>query len=373
MSISICEYSPQHVEAVRQFNDRLRAGCVTSQFPTSPVPLWLPNVAGRKPFQQYFVAADEQGAVRGGYILKHEDFWIRNRVVSLADFQLPISEGVVDRTYVQIGPLVLRHATQTQPLLFGLGMGGRREPVAQLLQAAGWTMFAVPFFFRVVHPAAFLRNLAILRRRGPAVRWTLDALGLSGLGWLGVRALQAFYRRQLPSDPNVAFGPQSEFSTWADALWEECKSQYGMSAVRNAETLQILYPQTDSRFIRLLVTRHKRPIGWAVLLNTPLSGHRQFGNMRLGSIVNCFAATAETAHVVGAARTFLESQRVDLIISNQAHAAWRRGFRQAGFLQGPSNFLFAASRDLTKLLERQSVPSDDLHVNRGDGDGPIHL
>jgi hypothetical protein len=373
VSISIHPYSAAHVEAVRQLNDRLRAGGETSQFPISPVPEWLPNVAGRKPFQEYYVADDDRGAVRGGYILKHEDFWIRDRVVPLADLQLPLSEGVVDKAYVPIGPLVLRHALQTQPLLFGLGMGGPRESLARLLQAAGWTMFAVPFFFRIVHPAAFLRNLAILRRRGPVARWTFDALAMSGVGWLGVRGVQAFYRRRVPADPDVAFEPQNEFSAWADLLWDECKTQYGMSAVRNAETLQVLYPQADPRFIRLLVTRRRRPIGWAVLLDTRVAGHKQFGDMRLGSIVNCLAATAETAHVAGAARTFLESQGVDLIISNQSHAAWCRGLRQAGFLQGPSNFLFAASRDLAKLLDRQGVRNEDLHVNRGDGDGPINL
>ena len=61
------------------------------------------------------------------------------------------------------------------------------------------------------------------------------------------------------------------------------------------------------------------------------------------------------------------------MVSNQSHAAWRGGFRQAGFLAGPPHFLFASSPELTKLLRREGLENDDLHFNRGDGDGPINL
>lgn len=164
-----------------------------------------------------------------------------------------------------------------------------------------------------------------------------------------------------------------EFSTWADDLWQQHKSQYGMSAVRDAETLRILYPKEDSRFIRLKIGDRSRTIGWTVLLSTPLTNHNHFGNMRLGSIVDCFAAVGDAAKIVCAARQHLETLGVDLIVSNQSHAAWQQGFRQAGFLRGPSNFIFASSRELTKLLRQNGVRNEDLHFNRGDGDGPNNL
>ena len=46
---------------------------------------------------------------------------------------------------------------------------------------------------------------------------------------------------------------------------------------------------------------------------------------------------------------------------------------RAGFLRGPSNFIFAASKNLAKLLEPFDSAKDEIHINRGDGDGPIHL
>ncbi len=143
--------------------------------------------------------------------------------------------------------------------------------------------------------------------------------------------------------------------------------------MRNAETGHILYPKQAPRFIRLKVSEWNRPLGYAVLMNTPLVDHNYFGNMRLGSIVSCFGHVADAATVVFAAKAYLESQGADLIVSNHCHAAWCRGFHQAGFLRGPSNFIFAASGALTDMLRRAGVENDDLHFNRGDGDGPINL
>ena len=62
---------------------------------------------------------------------------------------------------------------------------------------------------------------------------------------------------------------------------------------------------------------------------------------------------------------------MDLIVSNQLHAAWRKALAGAGFHHGPSNFLFAASPALAARIG--DAADDELHMNRGDGDGPIHL
>ena len=370
--MKIREHAEEHTEAVRQFNERLKAGGIALQFPLSPTPAWLPKLAGRRVFQEHYLALDDEAAVRGAYILKHQDFWIKDAVVSIGDFHSPVSEGAVNKSYAQVAVQLLRDALGRQPLLYGLGMGSYRQPIARLLSAAGWRMFSVPFFCRIVHPTRFLRRAAYLRRKAP-MRWAMDALAVSGLGWLGVHALQAVCGRGLRLDPAVAAEPVAEFADWADDLWRRYRGQYGMTAVRDAEALRILYPPENPRFIRLKVSEHSRPIGWAVLLNTRLTRHKQFGDLRLGSIVDCFGDTGRAAQVVRAARACLASQGVDLIVSNQSHAAWGGGFRRAGFLRGPSNFLFAASRKLTELLQRDGVNNDDLHFNRGDGDGPINL
>ena len=49
------------------------------------------------------------------------------------------------------------------------------------------------------------------------------------------------------------------------------------------------------------------------------------------------------------------------------------GCRAAGFLSGPSNFLLTISPALTQVLKAAPVEDRDVHINRGDGDGPINL
>jgi hypothetical protein len=201
----------------------------------------------------------------------------------------------------------------------------------------------------------------------------LDGLAFTGLGWLGGRAANFVLSCTTPSRRGLAVEQVDEFSDWADDLWQACAPEYPYCAVRDAATLKLLYPREDPRFIRLKISAAGRPIGWAVLLATDLKNHKQFGRMRLGSIVDVFARPADAEKVVVAAERLLSEKKVDLMVSNQLHASWRHALRQCGFLAGPSNFLLATSRKLTALLDTLQIAADALHVNRGDGDGPINL
>ena len=95
--------------------------------------------------------------------------------------------------------------------------------------------------------------------------------------------------------------------------------------------------------------------------------------MRLGSIADSLAAPADLDDVVISATRFLESRGVELIVANRSHAGSQRAMRAAGFLSGPSNFHFAASKPLAAMLRAKGVELTDMHWTRGDGDGPINL
>ena len=43
------------------------------------------------------------------------------------------------------------------------------------------------------------------------------------------------------------------------------------------------------------------------------------------------------------------------------------------FIEGPSNFIFASSRELSNKLVEDIRLKDCMHITRGDGDGPINL
>jgi hypothetical protein len=257
--------------------------------------------------------------------------------------------------------LLVRDALEREPRLYALGMGGWDRPLPRMLRRMNWRMAAVPFYFKVPHPYAFLRQIRALRA-SPLRRLACDAAAFSGMGWVAMKVAGVARRTRGAGRVEMV----SRFAPWADAVWENWGPQYGMAAVRDAATLDRLYPPDCPRFLRV-----RTGGGWAVLLDTPMHGHKQFGDLRVGTIADCLAPPGAAAEVIrGAART-LEERGVDLIISNQLHHVCSAALEAAGFRQGPSNFLLALSPALASLVSGRG--DGELHVNRGDGDGPIHL
>ena len=152
--------------------------------------------------------------MRGGYILKHQPFLVKGNLLQLAAYQLPISEGIVDRRFVNVALYLYADAIRRQPYLFGLGGGGYHVPVVKFLLAAGWQPALVPFWFRIVRPNVFLQNIAVLRNAALR-RGMCDLLKYSGLGWLGVRGIQGVIGKYRPPT-RVTYELVSEFSDWTD-------------------------------------------------------------------------------------------------------------------------------------------------------------
>jgi hypothetical protein len=95
--------------------------------------------------------------------------------------------------------------------------------------------------------------------------------------------------------------------------------------------------------------------------------------MRVGTLVDCFAVPRGEPEVVAAALDHLRAGGADVIVSNQSHRGWGRALTEAGFLRGPSNFIFAAAPALAARLQPFAATCETVHLTRGDGDGPINL
>ncbi len=368
--LKVVPFTPEYEAEVYRFNERLEPA-LAARFPEESRPDWLPRTEGLNLYQEYFLAVDEDSAVRGGYILKHQGFLVDGTIRSIADYRFPLSEGIVDQAYNFVGLRLLTSAIGKQPRLFALGMGGFEQPLPKMLRAARWGLASVPFYFRVVRPVAFLRNLAPLRR-SLFRRAVSNMAAVSGLGWAATKSYQAV-RTKLRVAKSTDCERVEEFGPWADDVWDACKDRYKLIAVRDSAVLGALYPSGEDRFIRIKVTRDDRVLGWAVLLATQMQGHRQFGGMKVGTLVDCLAEPGDAPVVVACARDVLEAEGVDLIISNQSHTAWCGALAACGFVEGPSNFIFAASPKLASPFKPFEEHGPSFHINRGDGDGPIHL
>ena len=191
---------------------------ISPRFEASPLPGRRGRIRGR---------CWRRSRVRGAYALKFQPFWLAGEVVDVADFMLPVSEGIVDRSYTQVAARLLLDAIQRHPLLYGLGMGGFDQAVARFLKAAGWQMFTVPFFFYVVHPLqlpAKYRPLA----QGWSRRTLLDLLAFSGLGWIAGNCWKLLHAARSGRGPGRTSG-----NSWPIFRPGAMKSGCGPAALRH--------------------------------------------------------------------------------------------------------------------------------------------
>jgi hypothetical protein len=373
MALEIVPYTPEWIAAVKEFNQRMRTGGSQWGWYESDQDAWIPPRPGQRVWREHFLAIEEGQHVRGAYALKPQEFWVRGGVRILADYQGPVSEGILSRHYNTLGLRMLRDMLKRQPLLYSWGHGGLEQAMLQMLRSLGWLLHSTPACLYVVHPFRFLRRVRYLRGSAPR-RVALDLLAGSGLGWLALRALHV----ALAPWPRRRAGLHAEvvpdFGTWADEIWERSRDRYAAIALRDAATLNALLPAKGwPPGIRLRVRWGTETVGWAVVLDTTMSDDARFGDLRVGTVIDCLSPPESAADVIGAATRFLCERGVDLIFSNQSHPDWIRAFASHGFLILKDRRIFAASPALRDALEPFADTKRGLHLTNMDGHGPMLL
>jgi len=371
VSLRVVLYTPAHEPAVRVFHERLQSAGVLlfTMQETAPAP--NPNQAAPGIEFRHFVVLDEKDEVRGGYFMRIQPCWIRGEVQAVGHYTAPLSEGVADRRYTAVGPLMLAHALEEQPSLFAMGMGGRDRPLPRMLQAMGWSILDTPFHFLVLRGKEFLRNAGALRA-STARRLVTDALAFSGLGHLAIQATQAVRARRRTA-PLYDQQPIACFSGWADRIWLANAAAYSFSAVRNADYLRFIYPTHDPSFYGAQLLDQGMPVAWVEMLDCRFRDRSYFGEMHVAALVDGVGPAAAIPSLVRAAVEAARRRHADIVISNQMHRDWTSALVSAGFWQGPSNYLLALSKPLAKQLEPLDETVPRIHFNRGDGDGRVNL
>ena len=367
MSIRIQRFEPHHSGAVADFNRRLAAAGSTWQFPEQPVPGWLARAEASPVFQEFLLALEGE-VVRGAYALQHRPAAIAGGIEPVETWYLPISEGAIDPHFTLVAMQIVRDALRRAPLSFCIGMNGAASPLALLLSRFGYAPRPVPFFVRIENGARFAREARYVRKRR-ALAGLLDLAAATGAASFGAAALRLALRR-----PGLGRGTRvesvAEFGPWADALWRACHARYSFVGLRDAATLNRVYPRERPRLRRLRIERDGATLGWAVLQSAQMSDNPNFGSLRVGRLTDGFGAPEHAAAVVRAAADALAADGVDVMVSNQSHPAWCAALRRSAFLQVPSNFAFGPAPDLAKRIDAVDPARRRLHLNRGDGDGP---
>lgn len=373
MALRIVDYEAEHEAAVAAFNRRMAAGGSPWGFFTSHRPDWIARQPGSAVWREYHVVLDDAQEVRGAFALKPQPWWINGAAHTVTDWQGPFSEGSIDPRYNTLGLRMIRDMLKKYPLLYSWGHGGNEQPVVQMLQKMGWVMHQTPFCLLVLRPARFLRLNALLRS-SPLRRLALDLAAHSGLGYVLLKLMHTALRWRHGQRFSAQAVEVPDFGDWADALWQRCRGRYSAIAQRDAASMNALLPaQGWPAGMRLKVERGGQVIGWAVVMDSAMKGDARFGDLRVGSVVDCLADPADAGEVVAVATRFLAGRGVDIVVSNQAHPDWAAGFAQNGYAVLADKRMFAPSPALREAMEPFAPTARGLHLTNMDGHGPMAL
>jgi hypothetical protein len=316
-------------------------------------------------------------AVRGGIMLQHHRLHATSGADTVVNIQLPLSEGTVDKQFAHVGPWLIRAVLQQYPRAFAVGMGGLSQPLPRLLGAMRWNVEPVPFLFCVNRGNRFLSEMPLLRKK-TSVRMAATALAGTGAGAPLAALAHAFLRWRAHRGRSTPQGTVTHVNAWGDwarDVWHASRTEIRLSVSRDVDDLMALYPLEADRCRCLRVDAGGRTIGWSVVLVTPMRNSDYFGNLTVGTILDCQAVPDFEATVASATRRALVELGADMTVTNQRHERWQRAFHDTGFVSRPSNYLFAASPPL--MAAAGSIDAATAlratHVTRGDGDGRIHL
>jgi hypothetical protein len=378
MDIKFVPYQPEDVAVVHRFNQRMLDGGEHYEFSDRFISGMFRRNEHCNLHQELFLAKDETGEVRGGYYFKIQEYDLKNEAMEIVFMQLPISEGIINRDYKHVGPMIFEDMVQRQKLVFVLGMGGFQYPLPKRLKKLGWVMYLVPFYFYINKPRRFLSDFEYIKtlKKSLVKRISINIIKLFGILHLFtfIIKLHTYFYRSLKYKKYQ--GIQTErieaFSAFADELWEQHKQHYSILAKRDQYVLNQLYPTTASKFHKLKITKNGICIGWIVMLCTKMEGDKYFGNLKLGSLIDAFSKPEDAELLIHQSVKYLRKLNADLIVVNHTNISWGHHFKRNGFLKGPSNFIFGISKRI-KEYYGNNVDFEHSFLMRGDGDGPINL
>ncbi|MFT5355582.1 MAG: hypothetical protein ACI9KE_002801 [Polyangiales bacterium] len=374
MGTKIVGHGEEMKPLVEAFNAELRAADSPWGFYVDPVPVWIPKQEGQKVWREMFLAIENEKRCVGAYALKPQEWRIHGETQMVADWQGPISLGVIDPKYAVLGLRLLRDMLKKYPMLYSWGHGGSDEPIVKLLAKMGWLMHPTPFLFRICNGKNFLLQNGELRKDANRAL-AQDILAKSGLGNIAMGSLHAALRLKSKKRFSAEAEVVTEFGDWADTVWEKVSPRYDAIAVRDSATMNAMIPAVHKTLewpspTRLRIRKNGETLGWAVVMQEQKEGGR-FGTLNVGQVADYLALPEDAGEVVHAAYEHLRESGADMVIANQSHAGWISAFEDKGFVSVAGRRLFCASPAFQAALEPWTQSQRGLFVSNFDGHGPM--
>lgn len=377
MSYKYREYRDEHVPLVMRFNERLQKGGSSWKFYEATTPTWLAKSGEGADlvWREFHLMIENEKEVRGTFCMKPQRFLINGQEAMLASWQGPISEGIVDNKYNMLGFLMMRELERRQPRLFAWGVS---SSLNSLLERLRWQSIGTPILLDIVHPFQFLRHNAFLRT-SRAKRLICDVLALTGAGFAGAKLVQLSWRTQARSKrsrPNYTM-IEPNFGEWADDLWRQLSDTYKVIADRSSRSLNRQMPTGEwpnATIIHLLEQNSQTTVGWVAVRLRKLESDKRFGDLQVGSVIDCLALPGWESPVIERARRYLKEKGADVIVANMSHQMWISACKSCGFFVIPDRRKLFASPGLTESVGKPLKEwARETHLTLIDGDGPLNL
>ena len=363
---------PQDAAKVDAFNRRLAAAGETYHRLSLQQPFRTMRHREHSPIKVEKLFCFNSDEIRGGVNVKQMIFWINGTPEPVAFSCYQLSEGIVNRSFNNVGILIQRELHRRYPLRYDLGGSiSKRKPFNR------WSYrLTVPLHFAVLRPNAFLRNIQFLRRR-KWLRIPLDVAASTGIGTPGFALLRLIQhvRGRFPATENLCTERFDRWEDWADDVWKSARNRYSLIGDRSRAALESLYPEGHEHLIkcRFMTKDTKRLIGWAVITASRLKDHTYFGNMRLGAIVDMLAVPEDAYAVVSGALVAARQAMADLVIVNHSDHRWNQAIKRAGMLGVKTKDFLSLSTQLKRRFNPIDEYSSHFFFTRGDGHGPTSL
>jgi hypothetical protein len=378
MEIKFSSFDSSDILAVNRFNQRFDDADGYFSFSESEISRIFKKNEFTKLFFEFYIAKDKDGEVRGGYYFKNQEYYLNKETIEIVFMQLPLSEGIINKNYKQVGPMIFEDMEERRNLVFVLGMGGFQYPLPKRLKKNGWFMYLVPFYFFINKPNAFLNDFEYLNtiKKSFSKKILINIVKVLGLlhvfAFLSATYTAIYKLLKYKKYNGVNVEIIEEFSAFTDELWEKNKFFYSIIAKRDQHVLNQLYPKTSNKFHKLKITKKGVCIGWVVLLCTKMENDKYFGNLKLGTLIDAFSKPDDAELLINQSVRYLKKINADLIVVNHTNISWGNHFKKNGFIKGPSNFIFGISKRI-KEYYKDKIDFETSFLMRGDGDGPINL
>ena len=274
-------YSPEMDERIVEFNRRLAEGRAESPFRLRVGPGTLLFAPDEESVWEERYLALEGEAVRGGIVLQVQPFHVEGEIFTVANIQLPLSEGIVDRRYAYLGMWLIKHVLRRYPRCYALGIGAEDRPLSLLLRGMGFAVWSVPFYFMLANVSRAVRELPALgspaRRRFAST--FLRATGVGALASRRWRAKATRSRGAHATSRSIASrngGPGPTRSGTKPA--PRSRSPLCVTHAR----CTALFPTGDPQFPALRLDQGGQTLGWVVVGLRRMVDSPHFGSLNVG-------------------------------------------------------------------------------------------